>query len=495
MDLTHLPLDVARLSLRYCSRELRTHDLISELLRRLDRCPDPTVWIHRLDRQTLFAQADALEARHASGERLPLYGIPFAVKDNLDVAGLPTTAACPAFRYVPSASSPVVAQLQAAGALLVGKTNLDQFASGLAGDRTPHGACRNPFHGDYICGGSSSGSAAAVARGLVSFALGTDTAGSGRVPAGCTNLVGLKPTPGLLSTQGLVPSCRSLDCVSILALTVQDARLVFEVAQQRRWPEDPLPTPERIFPDCPRRFAFATPRDEDLEFFGDAGQAGVFTEALVQLKEMGGRRCPVDFRPFRETAALLYEGPWLAERYTALEAFLKEHAAEVYPVSAKLLQGGTAYRAADVFQGLHRLAALRKTCLAALEEVDLLVVPTLPALPTLTEVQSDSPGWSRRLGYYTNFANLLGLAGVAVPAGFTPRGLPGGITLLGPAGSDRRLCDFATLWQQRRNLPLGATGHHLPEAGPISARPPAGPGPGLVRHRRGRRPSARPAAS
>ncbi len=481
MDLTHRTLDLPTLAHLYRNRDLRPRDLVEHLLTRREHYADPAVWIHSVPGDELLAQADELEKRRANQEALPLYGVPFAVKDNIDAAGLPTTAACPAFRYVATDDSPSVGRLRAAGALLVGKTNLDQFGTGLAGDRSPYGACCNPFDGHCISGGSSSGSAVAVAAGLVSFALGTDTAGSGRVPAGCTNTVGLKPAPGQLSTEGVVPACRTLDCISIFALTAEDARFVFEVARERPFPEDPVPFPEPSFAGKGRPFTFALPREEDLEFCGDADQARLFAESVMHLEKLGGRRRPIDFRAFRDVAVMLYEGPWLAERYAGLESFLREHAEEVYPITRAILEGGARYRAADVFQGKYRLSALRKACLTLLEGTDLLVVPTMPTVPLLADVQADSVGWSRRLGHYTNFANLLNLAAVAVPAGFTPRGLPGGITLLAPAGSERRLCDLGMLWQRRLNLPLGATGCHLPEPELNTTPTPAPPASGFVR--------------
>jgi allophanate hydrolase len=455
-------LDLHRLARLYEGGGLRPRDVAAQVRARLAACADPTVWIHLLHEQDLLAQAEAVEQRRAAGAVLPLYGVPFAVKDNIDVAGLPTTAACPASAYTPSETAPVVRRLQEAGALLVGKTNLDQLATGLVGDRTPYGACRNVFDPAFVSGGSSSGSAVAVAAGLVSFALGTDTAGSGRVPAGCNNIVGLKPTPGLLSTTGVVPACRSLDCVSILALSAADARAVLEVASGL-----PVPAESETVPAV-----FAVPRDEDLEFCGDEGQARVFRESLARLEAWGGRRLALDFRPFREVASLLYEGPWLAERLAGVGEYLEGYADALHPVTRALLQRGKGISGVDVFRGTYRLEALRRTCLEVFERAEVLVVPTMPTIPTLAQAQADSAGWSRRLGYYTNFVNLLRLAALAVPAGFTPRGLPGGITFIGPAGSEARLCALGTAWGRRLDLPLGATRARLP-----ALERPAGPPP------------------
>ncbi len=473
-------LDLTTLARLYRTGALRPRDLMTRLRRRLADYSDPGVWLHLLPQDLLLAQVQAVEKRRAAGEVLPLFGVPFAVKDNIDVAGHPTSAACPAFAYTPDRTAPAVARLLDAGGVFVGKTNLDQFATGLAGDRSPFGACRNVFSREHVSGGSSSGSAVAVAAGLVGFALGTDTAGSGRVPAGCNNVVGLKPTPGLLSTEGVVPACPALDCISVLALTADDALRVCDVAAGRRGAdllEAAAADVAAIGPGC----TFAVPRDEDLEFCGDTGQAALYREAIDRLTAAGVRCVAVDFRPFREVASLLYEGPWLAERFASLERFLKVHAADVYPVTRALLQGGARYTAADVFKGLARLDVLRAKCARVFDVADVLVVPTMPTVPRLADVQADSPGWSRRLGHYTNFVNLLRWAALAVPAGFTRNGLPGGVTLIGPGGSDRRLCRLGMAWQRLLGLTLGATGARLPQPDTPAAGPPPPAPEGYVR--------------
>jgi allophanate hydrolase len=467
-DVPLASLDLTSLHRLYRTGEASPREVLAAVLGRIADYNDPAVWIDPLPREAVLAEAVRVEKRRAAGEALPLYGVPFAVKDNIDVAGRPTTAGCPAYAAVAAHSAPVVAHLQRAGAVLVGKTNLDQFSTGLAGDRSPYGACRNALLPDYISGGSSSGSAVAVAAGLVSFALGTDTAGSGRVPAGCNNIVGLKPTPGLLSIRGVVPACRSLDCVSVFALTAADTWAAFAAASG-------LPPPE---PDgaAPHEFAFAVPRDEDLEFFGDAGQETLFRATVEQLARLGGRRTLLDFRPFQQVGELLYDGPWLAERLAAIGDFLTRHPDDVHPVTRAVIEGGAAYSAVDMFKSRDQLATLRESCLRALESAGgVLVVPTVPTVPTLADVQADSVGWSRRLGTYTNFANLLGLAAVSVPAGFTPQGVPGGITLLGPGGSDRKLCRLTMAWQRHLDLPLGATGRRLAHRPPTAAVPPPPP--------------------
>jgi allophanate hydrolase len=461
-------LDLTTLARLYQARDFSPRHVVNAILQRIGAHPDPAVWIHLVPQGSLLSQAESVEKRRAQGEPLPLYGIPFAVKDMIDVAGLPTTAACPAFAYTAQRTAPVVHYLLDAGAILIGKTNLDQFATGLAGDRTPYGACGNVFDAAYISGGSSSGSAVAVAAGLVSFALGTDTAGSGRVPAGCNNIIGLKPTPGLLSTEGVVPACRSLDCVSIFALTAEDALAVSRVASGGAGPDTtPVgghPVDESAFQGA----VFTSPRDEDLEFLGDGDQARLFRQALDRLEQLGAQRIAIDFGPFREVAALLYEGPWLAERLAAVGEFLKSHGAEMHPVTRTIIEGGSRYSGVDVFKAQYRLSALRETCLKILGQGEVLVLPTLPTIPTRAQVKADSQAWSRRLGYYTNFVNLLGLAAIVLPSGFTAHGLPASITLVGSAGSDRRLCELGTAWQRSLNLPLGATGRPLPSAASTS---------------------------
>jgi allophanate hydrolase len=441
------------------------HEVMTAVLQNMSACPDTAVWTHRLSAAAVDAELKALLARPGAAS-LPLYGVPFGVKDNIDVAGEPTTAACPAFRYLAQISSPVVSRLTEAGAVVVGKTNLDQFATGLAGDRSPYGACRNPFDPAYISGGSSSGSAVAVAAGQVSFALGTDTAGSGRVPAGCTNIVGLKPTPGLLSTQGVVPACRSLDCLSIFALTVEDAQAVAEAALG-------MPLPECPVNETP---TFAVPEEKDLDFGGDAEQAALFRQTIDRLEGLGWRPARIDFGALHAVGQLLYEGPWLAERVAALGDFLTAHGHDMVPVTREVIELGRSYSAVDAFRGLYRLEELRPVCQAVFERADVLVVPTIPCLPTLAEVQADSRGWSRRLGHYTNYVNLLRWCALAVPASFTKRGLPVGITLIGPTGADRRLCELGKQWQQAAGLPLGATGRPLPKSTPTTSagRPAAG---------------------
>ena len=464
--------DLKSLARVYQSREASPQDVMSLVLERIDAYADPAVWICRLPRDAVLAQARTVDKRREAGEKLPLFGIPFAIKDSIDLAGYPTTAACPAYSYIPERSATVVERLLDAGAIAIGKVNLDQFGTGLAGDRSPYGACCNVFNPDYISGGSSSGSGVAVAAGLVSFALGTDTAGSGRVPAAANNVVGLKPAPGLLSTVGMVPSCASLDCISFVTMTAEDAACVYSVAQGHEPAAlgDAVPT------------TFAAPAESALDFCGDEERAEIFRQSLKRLEQSGAKRIAVDYAPFREAGLLLYGGPWVAERLAALEPFMSAHIEEMYPVTRSIIAGGNQYKAVDVFRAQQRLKSLRQTCLKVFEQAEVLIVPTIPTLPKRSEVEVDSILWSRRLGTYTNFANLLGLCALAVPSAFTAGGLPTGITLLGPPGSERRLCEIGMAWQRQLDLPLGATGNRLPAVSARSVRrsvPP--PAEGLVR--------------
>ena len=428
------------------------------------------VWICRVGPEALKRRASQLELLLREDpraiDRLPLYGVPFAVKDNIDVAGLPTTAACPAFSYVPERSATAVEKLEAAGAILVGKTNLDQFATGLVGTRSPYGAVPNAFRPEYISGGSSSGSAVTVARGQVSFSLGTDTAGSGRVPAGFNNIVGLKPSRGLISARGVVPACQSLDCVSVFALTVPDAVAVLGVARGPD-PEDPWSRDLNLsVPPLPDRFTFALPGP--LEFHGDDHARHAFHDAVDKLEGLGGRPIGVDFSVFLETAALLYEGPWVAERLAAIRPFFECNPDQVHPVVRKIIEGASSYSAADVFSGLTKLEALKKRAAGLWDRADVLVVPTAPTIYTIKEVLTEPFVNNRRLGHYTNFVNLMDLAACAVPASMRPDGLPFGITLVAPAGADFMLADLAQRFHHLTGLKLGALDEVLPSPVPIA---------------------------
>jgi allophanate hydrolase len=463
-------LQIGFLRSAYASGELQPEDVLAEVLRRIQESPaTPTAFIARFDREELFEQLAAARRRLALGESLPLYGVPCAVKDNIDVVGLPTTAACPSFAYAPEQDAHVVMRLREAGAVILGKTNLDQFATGLVGTRSPYGACSSAFDSRYISGGSSSGSAVVVALGLASFALGTDTAGSGRVPAAFNNLVGLKPTRGLLSTRGVVPACRSLDCVSIFALTAKDSEAVLDVTCG--YDEDePFSRQVSLEPRALGPFRFGVP--SELEFFCDDEAARLYREAVANFELLGGTAVPIDFSPFRECAQLLYGGPWVAERYASVGQFI-EHESEAAskgaldPVVQKIILAGKRLSASDAFHGFHRLEELRRSAARAWEQMDVLLLPTTGTTFTHADVEADPVGTNTQLGYYTNFANLLDLAAVAVPAGFRGpgsrhAGLPFGVTVFGPAGSDRILLGHADRLQRASVETVGALLERLP---------------------------------
>jgi allophanate hydrolase len=443
----------------YRSGTLTPGAVLGRIREQAQACRDGNIWIRLLGEAETAPYLEAL-ARCDPGE-LPLYGIPFAIKDNIDLAGIPTTAACAEFAYTPKQSAYVVERLIAAGAVPVGKTNLDQFATGLVGTRSPWGAVRNAFDPRYIAGGSSSGSAVAVAKGLASFALGTDTAGSGRVPAAFNNLIGVKPSRGLLGASGVVPACRSLDCVSIFTLDSKDAATVMTMAAACD-PQDPYAREARPGPPARERFRFGVPRAEQLEFFGDDAAAALYHEAVKRLVELGGEPVTIDLQPFLETARLLYQGPWIAERYAAVEDFIENHGEAMLPVTRQIIAAGRAIGAVETFRGLHRLQALRRTTDAILRSVDFMVTPTAATIYTIDAVNEDPVTLNSRLGYYTNFMNLLDCAAVAVPAGFRADGLPFGVTLFAPVFHDAALLAYAARLHHAGGLTLGATGRSVP---------------------------------
>jgi allophanate hydrolase len=448
---------VHNLRAAYAAGTVTCRAVIDEVLKRIAAAGDDKVWISRVPDAALRKLADGLDARRDELDGLPLYGIPFAVKDNIDVEGLPTTAACPGFAYTPKASATVVQQLVDAGAIVIGKTNLDQFATGLVGVRSPYGVPRNPFNADYIPGGSSSGSAVAVSSGLVSFSLGSDTAGSGRVPAGFNNIVGWKPTPGLLSTDGVVPACASLDCVSVFALSCVDADLI----RRTLVPIDPTPT-------FGKTFRFGVPKP--LEFFGDTAYAALYAKAIERLKAMGGAAVEIDYAPFAEAAQLLYAGPWVAERTAAVGAFIEkaDDKARVWPTTRDIILGGRKYSAVDAFEGQYTLKRLMARAAKAMNGIDFLALPTTGTIYTVAELEREPVRCNSNLGHYTNFVNFFGLSGLALPFGFRPDGLPFGITLIAHGFHDLNLIEFGARWQRAVVLPLGKTASALP---PLDADP------------------------
>jgi allophanate hydrolase len=440
-----MKLDLGSLRELYKSGSGTPSDVVAAVYEKIAAGPVDPVWISVTPREKAIARARKLERDPLAAVR-PLYGVPFAIKDNIDLAGMPTTAACPAYSYMPGHSAPVVQSLIDAGAIPIGKTNMDQFATGLVGTRSPHGACSSVYDKRYISGGSSSGSAVAVAAGMASFALGTDTAGSGRVPAAFNGLVGMKPTRGSLSARGVVPACRSLDCVSIFALNCDDAQTIWTVARGF--------DPEDAYSRAPRpgdesaawaagEFTFGVPPANQLEFFGDQDAAALYAEALTQLEAVGGRRIEIDFSVFRAAAELLYSGPWVAERYAAIREFIEHHAAEMNPIVREIIEGARRYTAADAFAAEYALQDLRRASEMQWERMDVLALPTTPTVYTHDEIAADPIRRNTNLGYYTNFVNLLDLAAVAVPAGLRPNGLPFGISLIGQAFRDQALLALA----------------------------------------------------
>jgi len=410
------PLDLTRLRAAY-SAGLSPVRVVTQILEEIEHRGEDGVWISLAPHQEIVARAQALEALPPSSRtELPLWGVPFSIKDCIDIEGLPTTSACPEFSYEPKRSNPGVEQLIAAGAIAIGKTNMDQFATGLNGTRSPYGIARNPFNPAYIPGGSSSGAAVSVSAGLVSFALGTDTGGSGRVPVALTNVIGLKPTPGQISGRGTVPACRSIETISVFALTAPDALAVFDIIK-RFDPLDPFSRRPEQDHDLPASaFRFGIP--DELEFFGDGNAAALFEEGLRALTEIGGHPHRIDYAPFRELNDLLFQGPWLAERYGSLADFLDRSPDGPLPLTRDILLSGRRFTAADLFAAQQRLRALKRQAVSIWQEVDVFVVPATPATYRVDEMLADPIVLNARLGTYTNFVNFAGFAGVAIPNGF-----------------------------------------------------------------------------
>ena len=469
--MTDRSLDIASIRAGYLDNAFSVSEVIDDCLDKAAALEAYHIWIRRFTRHELADRLSALEALNPAD--YPLYGIPFAIKDNIDIAGIPTTAACPAYSYIPQHSSTAVQRLLDAGAVLIGKTNLDQFATGLNGTRSPYGATKNSFNPDYISGGSSSGSAVAVALGLVSFALGTDTAGSGRVPAAFNNLIGIKPTRGLVSTAGVVPACRSLDCVSVLALTVTNGMQALQIMQG----QDPNDAFSRTQPSrgkaVTREFTVGVPQADQLTFFGDAEAQHQFSLALEQLKQAGARLQPIDLSPFLQAATLLYQGPWVAERYAAIEAFIETQAEALLPVIRDIILPAKNLSAVAQFKATYALQDLKRRADAELHRVDCIVTPTAGKLYTIEEMLANPIQLNTELGTYTNFMNLLDYSAIALPAGFTSNGLPFGITLFGEAWSDQQLAIYAQWYLNQATRQLGATDVMAPpEHATLTGEPP-----------------------
>lgn len=441
-------------------------DVIDEIFARLEAVDDPAIFIHLCDREALRAEARALGAFDPDKA---LWGIPFAAKDNIDVAGLPTTAACPAYAYTPSTDAYVIAKLRASGALMIGKTNLDQFATGLVGVRSPYGAPRNSVDPLVVPGGSSGGSGVIVGHGIVSFSLGTDTAGSGRVPAALNNIVGLKPSLGALSASGVVPACRTLDTISIFALTVDDAYAAFDVAADYDEADAyARPIATNALHAVPTGLRVGVPDAKSIEFFGDEIQEQAFRRDVAVLAASGADIVEVDFTPFYDVAHMLYEGAWVAERYTVIEDLLKEDPDAVHPVTRQIICHAESLSAADAFRGMYRLQDLKRVAEAALAELDLLCVPTIPTFYSVADLEVDPVTPNSNFGTYTNFVNLLDMCGIAVPTAPRGDGRPGSVTLLARFGEDALTASVARYFELDCPRNLGATDHKATGISPLS---------------------------
>jgi allophanate hydrolase len=443
-------------------------DTVARSYARIRAHGDDAIFISLRGEAYAIAEAKALAARDPGS--LPLYGVPVAIKDNIDVAGLPTTAACPAFAYTAARDATAVARLRAAGAIVIGKTNLDQFATGLVGVRSPYGIPKNAIKPGLIPGGSSSGSAVAVAAGLVPLALGTDTAGSGRVPAGLNNIVGLKPSLGLVSTSGVVPACRTLDCVSIFALTTDDA---FAALSVMAGPDaaDPYSRARPLggVGAFARGLRIGVPTPGNRIFFGDEASAAAYDAALARAAALGLQIVEIDMEPFYETARLLYDGPWVAERYLVVRDLLASAPDALHPVTREIITGSPQRSAADTFSAFYKLEALRRVRDDVFGRIDALLLPTIPTAYTVDQLLADPITLNSRLGTYTNFVNLLDLCGLAVPSSMRADGVPFGVTLLAPAGQDALLASLGRGLQAASKLPLGALGIDQPALAPLAA--------------------------
>ncbi|MFK7752576.1 MAG: allophanate hydrolase [Sedimentitalea sp.] len=457
--LSNLPFTLTALRQAYAAGTSPV-EVVDEIFTRLASVNDPGIFIHLRSRDDLRAEAEALGAFDPSQ---PLWGIPFAAKDNIDVAGIETTAACPAYAYTPEADAFVIANLRAAGALMIGKTNLDQFATGLVGVRTPYGAPLNSVDPEIVPGGSSGGSGVIVGHGIATFSLGTDTAGSGRVPAALNNIVGLKPTLGALSASGVVPACRSIETVSIFALTVDDAYDAFAVARGFD-PTDayskPLVHAPMVTPVKPLRVG--VPDAASIEFCGDAVQQAAFDRDVALLKAAGAEIVYIDFEPLYAVARMLYEGAWVAERYTVIDELLASDPDAIHPVTRQIVMHAETMSAADAFRGMYRLADLKRATEPMLADLDMLCVPTIPTFYSVADLEADPVTPNSNNGTYTNFVNLLDMCGIAVPTAPRSDGRPGSVTLLARAGQDALVAAVARGFEAGCVRNMGATTHPIP---------------------------------
>ncbi|VIO67710.1 Allophanate hydrolase [Bradyrhizobium ivorense] len=461
----HVTETVAAIVAAHRAGTVKPAQTVARSYQRIREHNDPAIFISLRD------EADAIaEAERLTDPTLPLYGVPVAVKDNIDVKGLPTTAACPAFSYLPAQDATAVAKLRAAGAIIIGKTNLDQFATGLVGVRSPYGIPKNPVRADLVPGGSSSGSAVAVSAGLVPLSLGTDTAGSGRVPAMLNNIVGLKPSLGLISNAGLVPACRTLDCISVFSLTVDDAVAAL-AAMAGPDGADPFSRDRPLAPLAafPAKLTLGIPKAGQLIFFGDHAAEKAYGEACKRWQALGATLVEFDLEPFYETARLLYEGPWVAERYLVIRDLLASSPEAIHPVTREITIAGARPTAADTFAALYRLQALRRVAGRTFAELDAIVLPTAPTIYSTAQVLANPIELNSRLGTYTNFVNLLDLCGLALPSAMRSDGAPFGITLLAPAGRDAKLASIGRVFHADTRLSIGSKALPQPSLAAVPA--------------------------
>ena len=447
-------LQITSLLKKYSINELNVREVVKYCLEQMDTISEEA-FIYKLTSSELEVYIDKISSK--SVEELPLYGVPFVIKDNIDLAGIQTTAGCPDYSYTPNKSAYVVDILISAGAIPLAKTNLDQFATGLVGTRSPYGACPNSFNAEYISGGSSSGSSVAVAHGCCSFSLGTDTAGSGRVPAAFNNLVGVKPSRGLLSCSGVVPACKSLDCVSIFALDAADAKIVFDVASDYD-ESDPYSRKVESVSSLPSDFKVGVPNSNLLEFFGNAEYKAAFEKSVKLLKESGAKIVEIDFDSFIEAANLLYSGPWVNERYAAVGDYIKKNIDKVLPTTSSIILSGLKFSAPAVFEAMYELQRLKKIADKVIASVDLILTPTAGTYYTIKEVLENPVELNTNLGYYTNYMNLLDYAAVSVPVEIETK-VPFGVTVVSHAGHDIKLLKVADILQKAAGLPVGKTNY------------------------------------
>lgn len=440
-------MNISKLRQLYLDKTLTPKELILQIKKRIEEHKNNPIWIHVLNSDELEPYLRHLESCEVSS--LPLYGIPFAIKDNIDLKDIPTTAGCPDYSYIPKKSAFVVEKLIEAGAIPIGKTTLDQFATGLVGTRSPHGACQNSINPKYISGGSSSGSAVSVALEMVLFSLGTDTAGSGRVPAAFNNLVGIKPSKGVLSTSGVVRACRSLDCISIFAKSTEDAQKVFDVAASFDEADPYSRLMLNVQKSVPSNFTFAIAQPHQLKFFGDNEAEKLFYQSVVRFEEMGGSAVEIDFSPMLEAANLLYYGPWVSERYVAVKDMIENSPGSFMEVTRSIIESGKSKTAEDYFNAEYKLKAYKRQADILMKNVDFALTPTTGTIYTIDEVNADPIQLNTNLGYYTNFMNLLDFSAYAVPAGFRTNNMPFGITLFAEAFEDRKLLGLGERYIQK----------------------------------------------